>query len=202
VLHFLNKERIIFICLILISGISGYILGNIIFPKKAVCGVNTHIDKEKSVETKAQLCEVYVELSGAVNKPDVYCMEKTSLVIDVLKKAQGFSKTYAKRYVDRNINLAAQINSNSKIYIPFQDEIIKENTIFDLKKINEGGKGSSSCVSINTASLEQLDSLTGVGPSTAAKIIEGRPYKQLSDLKNVSGIGDTVFSNIEKQICL
>jgi competence protein ComEA len=205
VLHFITKERIIFSVIIIISLVIGFLVGNIFVPK-----INTPTNSEEISTTNTQSntdsnlpkCELFVEVSGAVNKPDVYCMDVNTLVIDAIKKAQGFNKLYAKRYVSRNINLASQLETNSKIYVPFEDEIIKENTIFDLKKISEGGNSDVSCVSINSGSLEQLDSLTGIGPATATKIVEGRPYKQLTDLKNVSGIGDVVFGNIKDKICL
>jgi competence protein ComEA len=47
-----------------------------------------------------------------------------------------------------------------------------------------------------------LDELPGVGPSTAQKIIDGRSYKKLDDLKNVKGIGDATFDKLESLICL
>ncbi|MGB9743535.1 MAG: helix-hairpin-helix domain-containing protein, partial [Minisyncoccales bacterium] len=72
-----------------------------------------------------------------------------------------------------------------------------------------GGSGSGSSnqectpnsVEINTASLGELDKLTGVGPSTAQKIIDGRPFFSLDDLINVSGIGTTTLEEIKDQGC-
>jgi competence protein ComEA len=206
VVHFVTKERIISAVLILTSLIIGCLVGNIVLPKLVAppSSLDTVTNSEVQSGSVDNLpkCELYVEVSGAVNKPDVYCMEASSLVIDAIKKAQGLNKLYAKRYVSRNINLSELLTPNKKIYIPFQDEIIKENSIFNLKPISESGTSNVSCISINSGTLEELDSLTGIGPATATKIVEGRPYKQLTDLKSVSGIGDSVFSNISKQICL
>ena len=57
-------------------------------------------------------------------------------------------------------------------------------------------------ISINNASQAELESLSGVGPSTAQKIINGRPYGKLEDLMNVSGIGQVTYDKLKDGICL
>lgn len=61
---------------------------------------------------------------------------------------------------------------------------------------------SGGCININTASLQQLDTLDGIGVSTAQKIINSRPYSKKEDLLKVSGIGDVKYQNIKDKICL
>jgi|GEM_PF-2508798 len=71
--------------------------------------------------------------------------------------------------------------------------------------LNTTGAQSGSqggCISINNASSEQLQTLTGVGPATATKIIEGRPYSSINDLLKVSGIGNATLEKIEPYVCL
>jgi competence ComEA-like helix-hairpin-helix protein len=58
------------------------------------------------------------------------------------------------------------------------------------------------CVNINTASKEELTILNGVGDSTAEKIIQGRPYTQVEDLLNVSGIGEATLAKFEDMACI
>lgn len=57
-------------------------------------------------------------------------------------------------------------------------------------------------MNINTATAEELDSLSGIGEVMAKKIIEGRPYEKIEDLLNVSGIGESLFEKIKEEICI
>ena len=66
--------------------------------------------------------------------------------------------------------------------------------------------GGTSRVNINTASTEELDTLPGIGPSTAEKIVADReangPFATIEDLKRVSGIGDKKYANLSEHICV
>ncbi|HVX93055.1 MAG TPA: helix-hairpin-helix domain-containing protein [Candidatus Dojkabacteria bacterium] len=157
-------------------------------------------------------CNIYVDVSGAVNYPGVYCLNSGSRLIDVINKAKGFNKLYAQRYVEQKINLSALIEENQKIYVPYLNDMSCEirNFSYEVKGVNtsqgsnnqsNGGSGSS-CVSINDGTLAQLNTLKGIGDSIAQRIIDARPYKSINDLKNVSGIGDKVFDNIKSSVCL
>lgn len=179
-----------------------------------ICGyyVNKNVSKdviinEKEVGTMGKIessCTLWVEVVGAVNKSDVYCMDSGSLVIDAIKKAGGYSKTYAKKYVERNINLAKEVANNEKIYIPESKDLICEFKLFEYEKEVQGVGLSTAggCVSINNGTKNQLISLSGVGDATAQKIINGRPYKKVEDLLNVSGIGESLLAKIKKDICI
>lgn len=156
-------------------------------------------------------CPVRVDVSGAVKKPGVYCLDEGSAIVDAIKKTGGLADGYSDKYFSMRINLAKIVQDNSKLYIPFQEDSMCEIIEFDLPKevinvIEEEPQNSpeegTGCTSINSATLEQLDLLTGIGPSTAQKIIEGRPYQVIEDLLNVSGIGDSTLSKIRDQICL
>ena len=115
--------------------------------------------------------------------------------------------------------------NNQKIYIPFEEEmeckilsflpqtkqvetIVSNTSTIPLptSEIEESTdtvtEDSSSCVNINNDSLEKLDSLPGIGPVMAQKIIDGRPYEKIEDLLNVSGIGESLFSKIKELVCI
>ncbi|MGI6484654.1 MAG: helix-hairpin-helix domain-containing protein [Candidatus Dojkabacteria bacterium] len=179
-------------------------------------------DKKITIE---KTCNLYVDTSGAVKQPGVFCLEEGSMVIDAITKAGGFTNTAAYRFVARRINLSQKLVNNQKIYIPFEEEmeckilsflpqtkqvetmVSNTSTIpLPTSEIEESTdtvtEDSSSCVNINNDSLEKLDSLPGIGPVMAQKIIDGRPYEKIEDLLNVSGIGESLFSKIKNQICI
>lgn len=168
-------------------------------------------------ETEVDLCPVLVDISGAVTSPGVYCFEKGSSVIDAVKRAKGFLPSAGYKYISMKINLATVMLDNSKIYIPFEQDYDCNLLTFSLPKAivditipdtqpNDGDPNTpgtdQGCISINNATQEKLESLDGVGPSTALKIIEGRPYSALEDLLNVSGIGEATFNKFKEKICL
>ena len=170
------------------------------------------VEEEVEVEQEVDICPIRVDISGAVKNPGVYCLEQNSAIVDLIRKAGGLSIEVAAKYLAMRINLASILYDNSKIYIPFEEDSICELVKFSLPKevLNitepkppqESGGDEVACVSINSASSEQLQSLTGVGPSTAQKIIDGRPYEKIEDILNVSGIGQATYEKFKDQICL
>jgi competence protein ComEA len=168
-----------------------------------------------------QKCSVYIDVGGAVAKPGVYCLKAGERLIAAVKMAGGFLKSgYASKYVARYLNLALPVKEDQKLYIPYHNDLSCTVIPFELRaqeeketlgKINEGEEKEnleqqeeeeSGCVNINTASEESLMTVPGIGESMAGKIIEGRPYKKLEDLKNVSGVGEATFEKFEPHICL
>lgn len=189
---------------------------------------NTHpvvvgsTEKDRKIEIE-KTCKIHVDVSGALKQPGVFCLDEGAMVIDAITKAGGFSKDLAYRFVSRKINLSQRVVDNQKIYIPFEDEVeckllsflpqTKEvetiinnstNTPTPTSEQNSNpvGTQSNECVNINSASESELDSLDGVGPAMAKKIIEGRPYTQIEDLLKVSGIGETLFAKFKEKICI
>lgn len=178
--------------------------------------------EEKNTDKKLQLeesCNTYVDVSGAVKEPGVYCLHRYALVIDAISKAGGFSKGVAMEYVSRNINLSLQLKEYQKIYIPYEKEVKCELQSFqpytgensseetsssttNTTENNDNSKGEVQCVNINTASKTELTTLNGIGESTAEKIIQGRPYQKIEDLLNVSGIGEATWNKFKENICI
>jgi len=181
--------------------------------RELVLGTATTTDRSPSSERAAE-CEQYVEISGAVITPGVYCFDSGALVNDAIAAAGGYNaQAYAYKYVIQHLNLAEQLSPNLKIYIPFQDDVVCQKVaevenpsgtklLSTEKNLSDTNLKEAVCVSINNATLEELDSLSGIGPSTAQKIINGRPFDALEDLLDVSGIGDSTFEKIESEICL
>jgi competence protein ComEA len=177
-------------------------------------------EEVEAAEDIEQKCSVYVDVGGAVAKPGVYCLRIGERIITAIQKAGGFLKnSYASKYVARYLNLALPLKEDQKIYIPYQNDLSCNLIPFELRaeeekevlgKINEGEKKEdleekeeeNKCVSINTASARLLMTVSGIGESMAQKIIDGRPYKEIEDLKNISGVGEATFEKFKPFICL
>lgn len=171
-------------------------------------------NKCEPIEEEKPECPIRVDVSGAVNVPSVYCFDEGSVVIDALNTSKGLKKGYAKEYLSRKINLALPLRNNQKIYIPFEHDVdckLQEFSViakdvednFNNTETNtDAGNEGAACININTATKEQLTTLNGVGDSTAQKIIDGRPYTQITDLLNVSGIGQATLDKFKDKICI
>ena len=100
------------------------------------------------------------------------------------------------------------MQDGQKVYIPSindtQVETYIQNDAGDNVIVQDSS--SSSLININSATQSELDSLPGIGPSTASKIIDYRnkngDFKNIEDLMNVSGIGEAKFNNIRDYICI
>jgi len=163
-------------------------------------------------------CSIFVDISGALRAPGVYCFNPGDRVIDAVKKADGFNGNTSLEYVARSINLSKSLTNNQKIYIPSKEELLCELKPFTLKEEEitpqapeenvpsegdiTGNPVESNCININTANITELDSLTGIGQSTAQKIIDSRPYNSTTDLLKVSGIGQATFDKFKDNICI
>ena len=137
---------------------------------------------------------VVVHVGGAVVSPGVYELAEGSRVSDAVEAAGGAAEGAA---FDA-LNLARILNDGEQIIVPTLEQQQEQ-----LQAATTGGTASSVAggkVNINTASAEQLDTLPGVGESTAQKIIADRdangPFSSPEDLKRVSGIGDKKYEEI------
>ncbi len=182
---------------------------------------SAELDKKIKVES---VCKLHIDISGALKEPGVFCLNEGSMIIDAVMKAGGFTKDVAYRFVSRKINLSQRLLDNQKIYIPFEQEMEcktlsflpqtkeVENIVQNSTNISQPTSEVSSsvtttpekpsCININSANVSELDTLNGVGETTAKKIVEGRPYSQIEDLLKVSGIGEVLFAKFKEQICI
>jgi competence protein ComEA len=165
----------------------------IVFSSLIVVGGNSHeVVAPPIVAVQIAAPEIFVDVTGAVTKPGVYTLAANSRVIDAIKAA-GDSAPGADL---STINLARVLSDGEQIYV-------------DATIINSAGKRVSKTVhsgpiNVNRATAAQLDSLDGIGPVIAKRIIEYRkvngPFATVEDLQKVSGIGTVKFAIIKSKL--
>lgn len=159
---------------------------------------------------------ILVHVSGAVVKEGLIELKVESRISDAIDKAGGVREDAS----TEDINLAYKLEDGMKIHIPTKEEkanAISTNTIYEEDKTDQyittssgvsdttnNEKVKNTKVNINTATQSLLETLPGIGTSTATKIINYRNEKgkfvKIEDIKEVSGIGDAKFEKIKDLI--
>lgn len=141
-------------------------------------------------EVEEELAYFYVDIKGEVNNPGVYKVTSDYRLFQVVNLAGGLT-TNADTLA---INLSQKIRDELAIYVPSFEDEYERIVVVD---VDEG------LVNINTASLAELDTLPGVGPSTAQAIIDYRTetsFSVIEDITNVPGIGEATYEDIKNSI--
>lgn len=152
---------------------------------------------ERASESSEQITEarIKVDIAGAVKKAGVYELADGARVEDAIVAAGGLVAKADKDWVAKNLNLAQVIGDGTKIYIPRVGELASSS--------NPSGSSlgststSSGKVNVNTASASELDTLPRIGPVTAQKIIDGRPYSSAEDLLNKKVLGPKTYEGLK-----
>lgn len=164
--------------------------------------------KGESVEaasTSAETTQIVIDVEGEVVKPGVYKLNSKSRIQDALMAAGGLGANANRIYVAKSVNLAAPLRDGMKIYIPAEGEAVSGiSTVGSSTSVDSGGAvvSSSNVISINDASQASLESLPGVGPVTAGKIISARPYNSIDELLSKKVVGQSVFNKIKDLVSL
>ncbi len=148
-------------------------------------------DSESTAGSKAG--ELVVHVAGEVINPGIYQLAEGARVIDAVNKAVATEDADLDQ-----LNLAAHLADEQKVYVP------PKGVVGDTP--NPGKSAIAGLVNINTASPSQFESLPGIGPVLAERIVQYRekngPFSSPEDLLNVSGIGNTRFNEIKELISL
>lgn len=203
-----KKEKIIGSIAIVIILILFLIIGYFITKPKHVQTNDIFVDSsaqksqssDKSEEVKSR--DIEVEVKGEVRKPGVYILESGSRVKDVVDMAGGFTDSadtdsliLVKKLKDEDCIIIHKKGENANAPVSA--------TSGGIISVNSSSEGNDQ-IDINTASLEELDKIPGVGPVTAQKIIDYRekngPFKSIEDLKKVGRIGDKTLEKIKDKI--
>jgi len=147
-----------------------------------------------------------VDVAGAVHTPGVYTLPAASIIADAIAAAGGPSDDAD---LDR-VNKAVPLTDGMQVYVPHRAEVVAPQPVEPVTAkaaaaplTETGAVGASeggARLDINTATLTELDTLPGIGPATAQRIIDGRPYGALEDLMRVKGIGLVTFDKLKERI--
>ena len=218
---YLHKNKFIVLVIVLVS----LCFMSIRKPKEETeISSYVEIKEEKTSENNS----FFVDVKGEVKKPGVYELDSNSRVIDALNMA-GLTKESNTKF----INLSKIISDEMVIFIYSNDEIKNildsemiesvcdvvhnnacvdsdESIIYDkgMDKVesnllNKNEEVKASIININTATLEELLTLSGIGESKAKSIIEYRtktPFNKIEDIMNVTGIGEALYNKIKENI--
>ncbi|OGK15533.1 hypothetical protein A2690_01215 [Candidatus Roizmanbacteria bacterium RIFCSPHIGHO2_01_FULL_39_12b] len=143
--------------------------------------------------------KIFIDVGGAVERPGVYQMTEGSRVKDALISANGISASADRDFVARTINGARTLIDGEKIFIP---EFIASSQASTVASGRSVLGTTNNIVNINTSSNSQLDNLPGVGEKTIEKIIAGRPYQNILELREKKIVGKAVFEKIKDLISI
>lgn len=202
----INKKTIIYILIIIfIAGIYYLFTRN----EEYVQNTNIIIPYEENIQNKENTDEnnkIVIYITGAVKNEGIYEIKENSRIADGIEIAGGLTEDAN----IENINLAYILEDGMKIHIPSKKENfneIQDNTNEYITKENsntENLKNSNKKININTATQTELETLPGIGPSIALKILsyrrENGKFNTIEDIKKVNGIGDNKYSKIKDLI--
>ena len=169
-------------------------------------------DKKENISSETG---IFVHIDGYVNNPGVYQIKENERINLLIEKAGGLKNGYS----IKNINLAAKLSDGDKVYIPSIEEEKtlgnqNNNNVNTIGKHTNNGNNLNNNVSItknnkiniNKANVSELKQITGIGESTANKIIDYREnvgkFKKIEDIKEVKGIGDSKFESLKNKITI
>lgn len=159
-------------------------------------------DKDGKEEIPLKDKKIAVDIKGEVKKPGVYYVNDGSIILDLINEAGG---TTNKANLD-SINRAQKLKENECIVIPNVDDVNNDVMVATKGLTNNSSKKEDDKVNINTADVNELNKLNGVGPSKANAIIKYREengsFKSIEDIKNVSGFGEATFEKIKDSISI
>lgn len=216
----INNKKVIIIIIIVILSLGGFLYYFFNNENNEYIELSYEFENtEKQENLNEQINEIeeiknkiIVHILGEVNNQGVISLDEGSRIIDAINIAGGTTEQ-----ADLSkINLAYILEDAQRIYIPnINEKEIKEEYVISgsgNEKIilqgsgNNQNKKENKIININTANIEELKTLSGIGESTAQKIInyrnENGKFKTIEDIKNVSGIGDNKFNKIKNNICV
>ena len=154
--------------------------------------------ERSSSQTETQ--KVFVDIKGAVKNEGVYELSNGSRVTDVVKLAGGFTEDADKK----SVNLAEKVTDESMIYVARVGENVAPATTNSQVNGSAQQEESSDKINLNTATLAELQTISGIGAKRAQDIIDYRDanggFSSVDDLANVSGIGEKTLEKLKSEV--
>lgn len=185
------NRRLLTVVVVLVATV-GLLIANLNSPVASAITVASPSSEQDSIVVPP---EIYVHVVGEVKRPGIYQLEVGARVFDAIFAAGGLSA----KAEQASLNLARQVSDGEQLVV-FRIGQAQVNSA------NPIGGQVASAISLNSASLEQLESLPGVGPALAGRMIDWRKanggFKSKEDLMKVSGIGPKLFAAIKPLVSL
>jgi len=176
--------------------------------------LNEEIETSLTSPTAPTAPKIFIDVSGAVKKPNLYQIDFGARLKDVVDKAGGLSDEADTVFFNRNFNLARTVSDQEKIYVPSMMEInngifIQNQRTLDYTSPTVSSTGIASnaptdnlLINLNSATIEELDQLPGIGQTTANKIIKNRPYSNIEELLTKKVVNKGVYEKIKALISI
>lgn len=202
----INKKGIVGVTSVIL--LLSALIYNLLYINNEKNKIIDEIEKEAVIEEKKEQKEtIFVDVSGAVLIPGLYELPEGARVNDAIAVSGG---TTEKADLSE-VNLAYVLQDAMKITVPKKEEkktaiqkIVKKPVITTDLVLSETKPEATAKININTATKEQLMTLSGVGEATAEKIMKYREengyFLDAEAIKNVSGIGDAKYNTIKEKI--
>lgn len=188
----------------------------------AASSTDTTVTASSSAVSSSTSEYIYVDVKGAVKHPGIFKVKSSMRVDDAINLAGGMQKTADRKH----INLAQRLTDQQVVYVPIRGEIKgsatgtvdaemapsttsdstgeQASTTDSSTSSAADGTSGSGTVNLNTATKEQLQTLTNIGEKKADQIIQYREahgkFKSVDELKEVQGIGDKTFEALKPQL--
>ena len=157
----------------------------------------TELKRETAKEDSEPDAKVYIDISGEVKKPGVYTFDEVPRIVEVVERAGGFTK----KADVTSVNQAQTIEDGTKLVIQSKEErkqkkADKKKSGADTSDSDEEGK-----INLNTATKEQLMTLSGIGEARALEILSYREkngnFSKPEELMNISGIKEGIYNKLK-----
>ena len=188
------KKQLLVLMIILLAAAGGTYYG-LYSEEQAVV-----LDAAATAESNPPKQEITVYVTGAVNKPGLVKVTEGARAADAVNACGGLLPTAD----GEKINMAQSLKDGQQLKVP---EKIGTNGKTDSGKMDKTkAADSGEKVNINTADEKALDTLPGVGPAMAKRIIEYREtegaFQSIEDIKKIRGIGEAKFAKMKDKICI